>query len=412
MPRQVDDWITSYLKYTDNSEPPRMYREWIAVSVIAAVLQRKCYLRWGELTFYPNMYVVLVGPSGKCRKGTAMGVGASFLKDVGIKLAAEAITREALIRELNGTTQLLQDDDGTVTTHASLTIYSQELTVFLGYDNKQLISDITDWYDCRERWTYRTKNMGSDEIIGVWVNLIGATTPDLIQTALPRDAIGGGLASRMIFVFEDRKGKIVPAPFLSPEDLELRKKLTHDLEDIYTTKGMYMVTEPFVEAWTKWYLAQEDNPPFTDPNFDGYVQRRPNHILKLCMILAASQNTRTEDGKNFLITDKILARAVDLLERTEIKMPRTFMGYGQSSMSSIITRMMSFIANAYHRDQTLTKKILMQNFYADIGSEKTLDEAIDVLAGLGFCRRVTTQHGTTIEYVPGNKFADSFDPGT
>ena len=108
-----------------------MYRQWVGISTIAAVLQRKCSMRWGTITFYPNMYVALVGPAGKCRKGTAMSPGAAMLKDLGVKLSAEAITREALIRELKETTNTVVDPlTGVIYMHSSLTIYSQELTVF------------------------------------------------------------------------------------------------------------------------------------------------------------------------------------------------------------------------------------------------------------------------------------------
>ena len=69
--RLVPDWIESYLEATDNTEPPILYRTWTAVSVIAAVLQRKVFLEW-HTRIFPNMYIVLVGPPGRCRKGTAM----------------------------------------------------------------------------------------------------------------------------------------------------------------------------------------------------------------------------------------------------------------------------------------------------------------------------------------------------
>ena len=209
--RQLDDWLDAYLEFTDNTEPPTQFHRWTALSLIASVLQRKCHLEWGSLTFYPNMYVVLVAPSGKARKGTAMGVGLQMLEELGVKLAAESITREALVRELaNVSDKIIYPDNERVEFHSSLTIFSPELTVFLGHNNFQLMSDLTDWYDCRQKWIYRTKNMGTDEIVGVWVNLIGATTPSLIQTALPMDAIGGGLTSRIIFVCEQNKKRIVP----------------------------------------------------------------------------------------------------------------------------------------------------------------------------------------------------------
>ena len=100
MTRHLDDWLEGYVKFTSNSEPPELFHIWTALSVLAASLQRKCSLPWGTLTFYPNLYVVLIAPSGKARKGTAMGPGMDLLEDLGIKMAAESTTRESLIREL------------------------------------------------------------------------------------------------------------------------------------------------------------------------------------------------------------------------------------------------------------------------------------------------------------------------
>jgi len=375
MSRSNKDWITSFKDYTANSEPPDLYKEWVAISVIASALQRKCYLEWGPLTFYPNMYVVLVGPSGKCRKGTAMGPGYKFLRDIGSNLAAEAITREALIRELkNCSATHIDPVDSSVSMHASLTIFSPELTVFLGYNNLQLMSDLTDWYDCRDRWTYRTKNMGTDEIVGVWVNLIGATTPELIQSTLPRDAIGGGLSSRIIFVYEEKKGKIVPAPFLTDKEVALREGLLSDLERIGMMSGTFKVDQDFVDLWIEWYTAQEDNPPFDDQRFAGYFERRPNHVLKLSMILSASE------GDSQILTKKILERAIDVLTRTEKKMPYTFSGYGKSEISEVMSRVMAFIANAGET----TFEELMKNFYYDADQE-TMQKILGTLSSMGYC---------------------------
>lgn len=389
MPRKTKDWIESYLEYTANTEPPQLYHEWVAVSTLAAVLKRKCYLPWGpHLTFYPNLYIVLVGRSGKCKKGTAMGVGAAFLKHAGVKLAAEAITREALIRELNEASDTQIDvETGKMDFHASLTVYSQELTVFLGYNNLQLMSDLTDWYDCRDRWTYRTKNVGTDEIVGVWVNLIGATTPDLIQTALPRDAIGGGLASRIIFVYEENKQKPVPFPFGDERTVALGENLQTDLADIAMLRGEFRVTRDFLSAWGKWYMAQEYDPPFKhNPNFEGYVNRRPNHILKLCVILSAS----SRDDK--VIDSDTLARAIDLLERTEKKMGRTFSGYGSGARAEVTSRVMDFVA----KERETTASALLRVFYSDVTNMEELNEIVSTLARIGFLKQTQKGDGSVI----------------
>ena len=90
--------------------------------------------------------------------------------------------------------------------------------------------------------------MGTDEILGVWVNMIGATTPDLVKTALPQDAIGGGLSSRIIFIYEEKKGKVVPFPFLQDGHFELGEKLEHDLNEIHLMAGDFRFTEDFMEV--------------------------------------------------------------------------------------------------------------------------------------------------------------------
>ena len=380
MKRHFDDWINSYLQYTENSEPPQLYKEWVAVSVIAAVLQRKCVLEWGDILLYPNMYIVLVGPSGRCRKGTAMSVGAGMLRELGIKMAAEAITREALIQELNSAESWEGNEAGELTAHSSLTIYSPELVVFLGYDNKSLISDLTDWYDCRERWTYRTKNMGTDDIINVWVNLIGATTPELIQSTLPRDAIGGGLASRIVFVFEEKKSRSVPLPFSDTNRDILKGKLVEDLEKIHMMSGKFKIAEDFIDPWVTWYMEQETNPPFFDDKFSGYNSRRPTHVLKLCMILSASSRT------DMVIDKEVLERAVNLLERTEVKMPYVFSGVGSARDSDVFGRIMAHIRS---KQETSFSQIL-RVFHSDLDGARHLSNIIETLKEMDYARTITT----------------------
>lgn len=388
MTRKLDDWITSYLKYTHNSEPPESYKLWVAISVVASILQRKCSLPWGDITFYPNMYIVLVGPSGKCRKGTAMGPGYSLLENMGVKMAAESITREALIRELNQTTSTDIDvDTQEINMHSSLTIYSQELTVFLGYNNLALMSDLTDWYDCRARWTYRTKNMGTDEIIGVWVNLIGATTPELIQSTLPRDAIGGGLTSRIIFVYEEDKGKIVPAPFLTKQDKDLKSNLVADLEHMAGMRGEFKVTKEFLNKYIDWYTLQHTNPKFKDLRLGGYAERRPTHLLKLCIILSASRSD------SMIIDENIFDRALEIIESTEKKMSLTFSGVGKSETSDVLSRVMAFIVS----ETETTFKELLRSFYYD-AEEDTLTKIVSTLSAMGFCILKRSERGVIITH--------------
>ena len=376
MERKLEDWITSYLLCTQNSEPPETFRLWSAISTIAAVLQRKCRLDWGTLTFYPNMYIVLVGPPA-ARKGTAMNLARPLLEDLQIKMAAEAITREALIQVLQESTDTIATQSGKMYFHSSLTIWSQELTVFLGYQNHQLMSDLTDWYDCRDQWTYRTKHMGTDEIIGVYVNLFGATTPDLIRTTMPLDAIGGGLTSRMVFVYEENKGKVCPYPAFSDEEKAMFDDLKYDLARIHMINGRFKTTQGFLDRWLEWYPHQEQNPPFRDTRFEGYLERRANHIMKLSMICNASR------CGDMIITVRDLERAVEILSLTEKKMPLTFSGVGRLSFADTMTKVM----NEVGMSGEILFSELLEIYKSDV-DKRMLENILESLQSMKFLRTV------------------------
>lgn len=388
--RRLDNWLDSYLLFNENSEPPTIYHKWVAVSVIAGVLRRKVFLPWGPLTFYPNFYVVLVGPPGRCRKGTSMKPGYNLLRELGIKMAAESITREALIRELkDASDSQIDPTNGRIDLHSSLTIYSPELTVFLGYNNHQLMSDLTDWFDCGDRWTYRTKNMGTDDISGVFVNLIGATTPDLIQSTLPLDAIGGGLTSRMIFVYADKKAKTVPVPFVSMETQALRSHLLHDLEQISMIQGPFRVTKQFTDEWTKWYTEADSKQLFNDGRLAAYEERRPTHILKLSMIMSVMRDKQMQQ----IITAEDLANAIHLLEETELSMRQTFGGVGKATNVGVMGKMLTLLGE----HGMLTRSQLINAFCHDV-TIQGLDEVLNTLEAMKSVSRAYTKTDVEIHF--------------
>ena len=292
-----------------------------------------------------------------------MGPGEDLLTDLGIKVSSNSITREALVHQLKTCSDTNITPDGKMSMHSSLTIFSKELTVFLGYNNQQLMADLTDWYDCANKWEYRTKNMGTDDITGIWVNLIGATTPDLLQTTLPRDAIGGGLTSRIIFVYENKKDHTEPFPVQTQGELDLCDLLRQDLERISMLQGEYTVTPGFIDRWIEWYVKVDNSPPpFEDHRFAGYFERRPTHMYKLCMIFNAA---RSDD----MCIDVIdFERALELLMQTEKMMPYTFSGLGKSPQSDTLNRVLTVIG--------MRKKVsiseLQNMFWAD-ADKKTLE---------------------------------------
>ena len=380
--RKLDDWISSYMQFTDNTEPPELFRFWTAISVIASALQRKCFVQWGSsLLFYPNLYIVLVGPSG-VRKGTAMNPGFDLIEDVGkIKTAAQATSLQALIRRLKETNY--QDPDlntGKMQFHSSMTIFSKEFTVFLGYHNRELMSALCDWYDCDRRWTYETIARKKEEIIGVWVNLFGATTPSLIRSSLPMDAIGGGLTSRIIYIYEEKIGKMVLLPMETEGERELRKSLLHDLDKITLLSGQFKYTNGFLDLWSSWRVEADKHPPFYDDRFEGYISRRPNHIMKISMVMSVS---RGGNENQMTLTTADLERAVEVLEEAELKMQGVFKGVGRSDTADILHRVIMFLKMSKTSEVPIWQ--LAQHFQGDM-DKLAMDRILGTIEAMKFAK--------------------------
>lgn len=371
--RKLPNWIDAFLHYTNNTEPPFMFRKWTAISCIAAALQRKCFIRWGTaLTFYPNMYVILVGPSAT-GKSMAMSAGLELIHEVpGIKTSAQATSLQALIRHLKDTN--LTDIDlvtGEQTYHSSLSIFSKEFTVFLGYHNNEMMSALCDWYDCDRRWIYETISRKKEEIVGVWVNLLGGTTPDLIQSSLPIESIGGGLTSRIVFIYEERRGKLVTVPIQTESERHLYELLLHDLHEINKLTGEFKATKDFIEMWEDMCIQAESSPPFHDPKFDGYLGRRRTHLMKLSMIMSAATGDH-----DLILTSDDLEDAITALVEAENKMPLVFKGVGQSSIASLIHKATAFLVNSYTSEIPLHQ---FARYFSNDMDKFTLDRVLSTM---------------------------------
>jgi hypothetical protein len=179
----------------------------------------------------------------------------------------------------------------------------------------------------------------------------------------------------MIFIYESKKGKVVPDPFQTDDELRLRQRLKVDLERIHTLKGIFKVTKGFVEKWTEWYVAQEDHPPFQDHRFSGYIERRPNHVMKLSMIVNAS---RTDQ---MIVTKQDLERAIAILEFTEKKMVNTFSGVGKAQNADVTTRVMQEIA--IRKEMPMSTLLTMFYFDAD---RRTMEAVIETLRSMKFIK--------------------------
>lgn len=398
--RRLTDWLDSYLLYTEESEPPKLFHIWTAISTVAAALQRKCVLNLGTLEIFPNMYIVLVAPSGKARKGTAMRFGDFFLSKLGIKMAADANSREALIQSIiSAYDSSIDEASGEMSFHSSLTIHSQEFVVFLGHNQQNLMTNLIDWYDCGKgpegKWNYKTVGRGVEEISGLWVNLLGATTPELLRLYV-MEAIGAGLTSRIIFVYQSDKYKTCPLTFLNDEQTRIGEDLYYDLEKIYMLRGKFKPSKDFIDAWIPWYTKQDKQQVFEGhPHLAPYCERRGMHILKLSLILSACRSS------SMVIEAQDLKRAVEILEHTELTMPYVFSGTGRSPHAEVLSRVMNDVGLAGE----IPLSVIQRKYYHDADA-RVLNLIIETLQGMKFLSVIDKGNEIILKHCKGRGSAD------
>lgn len=363
--RELSDWLNSYLDYTDGTESPTSYHTWCAVSAIAGALQRKVFLQWGLAeTLYPNFYVVLIGTSGRTRKGTAIGIAKAMLKDLpGVTVVPESSSgRQAMIVAMKRANKNFEDPtDGQIKFHCSVTAFSEELSVFLGQGDIAYLASLTDWYDAKDDWEYETVSRGKDSLQGVCLNLCGGTAPDWIQSMLPQEALGGGFTSRVIFVVEEHKRKIVPEYIVDDATKDLGRKLRMDLERINQLSGEMTFDEEGKKAYVDWYIDQDTKlsngqPAIQDTRFAGYCERRATHLRKLMMICSASR------GDDLKLTKKDFTKAIGMLTAVEVNMSKTFGGLGKSRTSDSTETVMGYIKAVGYT----TRQQILSRFYRDV----------------------------------------------
>jgi hypothetical protein len=208
-----------------------------------------------------------------------------------------------------------------------------------------MIDLLVDLWDSNTgAFTKATKNSGQNMIENPWVNLIACTTPAWIAGNFPEYVIGGGFTSRCLFVYAEKKDKLVAYPHLEvPANLKsVAAALVADLQHIAANLVGAYVLQPDALEWGRvWYKFHYEHPPanLLDDRFGGYLARKQTHLHKLAMVMAAAQRD------TLVITADDLSLANSMIDALEEDMPKVFAKIGRSQESVQAERFISFIAS-------------------------------------------------------------------
>jgi len=330
-------------------------------------LRKKVWFRFGRIRVHPNLFVVLVSEPGVARKTQAITYGEELVAEVSaIITSADAITPQAMLEDLETSKAEEMMPDSTTLTHNSLSILSSEFESFLGQkkDNTKMLVLLTDLYDCKIRpYRYRTKGAGTNVISSPFLTLFAGTTPESLASFLPSSAIGGGLTTRILFIWADNKEKKVDVPEISAEIKELKKHLVYDLTVISRIVGAYTYTKESRMWWKEFYNNYDELSPdrlCKDPTFRGWYSRKPTLMLKIGMLLAAAKSgTLTVGIPEF-------EEALTRIESVEAVMHKAFTAVGRSEITPDVALVMQIV----QREKSISEKQLLSLVWRDIDDKK------------------------------------------
>jgi len=227
-----------------------------------------------------------------------------------------------------------------------LTIGVSELGTFLRPDDKELVDVLVAMWDGqKEVWRRTTRTQGETSIQNPWLNVIGCTTPAWLRNNFPDVLIGGGLTSRMVFVFADKKRQLVayPADMITSSEYETEEEyLLHDLAQIAQLCGEYRLT-PDAKRWgEEWYeLHWTSARPLhlASDRFSGYIARKQTHIHKLAMVLAAAKRNTLQ------IEEEDLIEASTAIVEIERDMEHVFSSIGVMQGAKTSTEILALVRN-------------------------------------------------------------------
>lgn len=362
--RKLEDWLQGYLVYTAESESPEVFHVWCGLSAIAGALGRRVFFDMGYFSIYPNLYVMLVSPPGRCRKSTAMRVARSKLASVpDVNFSVDSTTRERLILDMAASYK-----DG----QSAMTAYSSEFATMLTSSGMDMVAFLTDIFDSPNEWIHKTKSGGTNKIKSPCLNLIGGTTPSWIATAMPLDTVGIGLTSRIVFVYSDTPRVKPPIPKLTDAQKALGDILDHDINQIATLNGQYIFEggeegEAF-QLYSDWYVTRGNHGP-VDDRLAGYYERKPIHLIKTCMAVAACRRDE------LVMTTQDLKDSLSLLTGLERDMHSVFAHVGKNPLNYDIE---TILADVLRQPKGVALSDLMARFKYSVRKEE-LEEVIDTL---------------------------------
>lgn len=235
-------------------------------------------------SIYCNLYIMLVGPSGRVQKSTVADHGVKLLDQLDVVVMQDRVTRAYLSSYLSEASARLGA--------SCIAIYAPELRTAL---NEMTIAEgimeiLTRAHDCPRKLEYRLKSGGVLSAADVWISLLACSTPQWLTVGMSRDEVGGGFAGRIIMLYGDMPHQRLPySPTLQRIGQAARTMVVNRLLAIQKLSGEMAVTEDAGRIWDKFREENDRTILEKDARVQPFCDRIHIHVLKVAALRSLTQ---------------------------------------------------------------------------------------------------------------------------
>lgn len=378
-------FLRDYLDYASHNEAPEMFHVWAGYACLSAAVSRRVWLPFGDEAIFPNIYVMFVGDAGN-GKSVALRKAKRLLAELEtVPISRSVETPEGLWRFMNGEPNgnppiespvafPAKWPDGQLREVHPMTIIANEFINFIGLNQQGWTNALNDIYD-EDRYEYRTKNKGEDNLVGPYIVLLGALTTEVSSDLQKARIIASGFARRTIFQYGERKWH---EPHAIPEYDEEKKALRQ--RAVAYAKGLQKLSGPFIWTpetkawWTEWYNKHTASVPRQAPQIKSWFTSKPAQVQKIAMLTSLSEST------DLIITPAHFQVAIDYINIMEQDLFKVFGGVGRNELASVALKIYDFVAGL---NEVISKKKLKSIFWSSCKPPNDFEECFSFLVNDG-----------------------------
>jgi hypothetical protein len=386
-------WLDDLVLECSHVETPESWLWWSFLTCVSAAACNNYSLTTlkGDLVYKPNLYIMLLGESG-LGKGFPINRAKLLVSKANVtRVIAGRSSIQAIVQELSRTKTV---EGKPLIADARGFIINGELSTAIIQDPDSL-TVLTDLYDghYNPEWTNLLKGDGAEKLKNPYITALFGSSPAHFYDSIPQANIEGGYIGRNIIVYEEKRSKDVD--LLDDEsdsdnkfDDYLVPKYVPHLNKIAAMKGRLKPSKKAGELFNTWRRKWRATQPYDKT---GFLNRVPDHVLKVSMCLALAQYEFTGE-----ISELDFEHAINRVTALVYSAKKATEGTGKDPLAAPTKAVLDFLIAA-HNNQ-MTRRQLLWRGYGTYNSF-SLDQIMENLLELKWIRREKIGVGSNLDWL-------------